>query len=111
MPERHITDDLVYFGIKGTVLALEGGAGQEVWRTPLKGAYFTNVTRDGNRLFAATRGEVFCLDARTGEILWHNPLKGMGYGLITIGTASQSSAAAQNQFDEDAHRAAANAST
>ena len=109
MRNRKSFDDLVIIGIKGTVLALGGATGQEVWRTHLKGSYFTNVSHQGERVFAGTRGEMFCLDARTGRLLWHNPLKGMGFGLITIGDAAQAPPGAQQQDDEAASHAASSA--
>ncbi len=76
-------------GIKGTVLALDRTTGQEVWRTPLKGGDFVNVTLAGERVLATTRGEIFCLD-QAGTILWHNPLKGLGQGLVTVATEAGS---------------------
>src|SRR5262249_33812698 len=76
--------NLVHVGIKGTVVGLDRSSGYEVWRTPLKGGQFVNISLDGNVLFAATRGEVFALDATTGQILWNNPMKGLGLGLATF---------------------------
>jgi len=101
-------DDLLIIGIKGTVLALDAETGAEVWRTPLKGSDFTNLTltRAGDRVLAATRGEVFAIDALTGNPLWHNPLKGLGLGLVTFATNPQTPAADQKRSN-DAHRAAA----
>jgi outer membrane protein assembly factor BamB len=72
-------------GIAGTVLALDRTTGQEVWRTPLKGGDFVNLTVVGEQVLATTRGEIFCLD-KNGAILWHNPLKGLGHGLVTVAT-------------------------
>ena len=105
MPRLH--NDFVIIGIKGTVLALDGATGQELWRTHLKGSYFTTVSHQGDRVFAGTRGEMFCLDAQSGQVLWHNPLKGMGFGIITIGDAAQAPPGAQQQDDEASSHAAA----
>ena len=102
-------DNLVIIGMKGSVLALDDATGQEVWHTHLKGSYFTNVSHQGDRVFAGTRGEMFCLDARSGRVLWHNPLKGMGFGIITIGDATQAPPGAQQQEDEASSHAAASA--
>jgi len=74
---------------------------QEVWRTKLKGYDFTNLTRDGDRVYAAAAGELFCLEAATGAVLWSNPLKGMGYGIVAIATADQTPAAAHRRQQDD----------
>ena len=87
-------EKIVFFGIKGTALALDRTTGREIWRTELKGCDFVNMVLDGNNLFATTRGEVFCLDPATGRIRWNNPLKGLGWGLVTIATTDVSSVAA-----------------
>jgi outer membrane protein assembly factor BamB len=79
--------DLVYIGIKGSVLALSRTSGEQVWATHLKGSDFVNVILENERLYATCRGEVFCLNPLTGEGLWHNPLKGFGTGLATIAAA------------------------
>jgi hypothetical protein len=39
-----IPASLVYLGIKGTVVAMDRRTGVEIWRTPLKGSQFVNVT-------------------------------------------------------------------
>lgn len=104
----------VIIGIKGTVLALDRGAGVEVWRTDLKGTDFVNVSIDGDHILATTRGEIFCLDRTSGRILWQNPLTGLGRGLITIATEGPSSNAAvlaqkRRQDEQQAASAAAGA--
>lgn len=78
---------VIFIGIKGTVLALDRATGQEVWRSKLKSADFTNVVLQDGSLYAATEGELFCLDPATGQVRWHNQLKGLGLGLITIGAS------------------------
>jgi outer membrane protein assembly factor BamB len=80
------TSDLIYFGIKGSVIALNRATGEQVWATHLKGFDFVNVLLEGGKVFATCYGEVFCLDPLTGEGLWHNRLKGLGTGLATIAT-------------------------
>jgi outer membrane protein assembly factor BamB len=94
-------DDLVFIGVKGTVLALDRATGQEVWRQKLKGYNFTNLVREGNVVLAATRGELFCLDAADGSVRWSNPLTGLGFGLITIAGATQVAAIARRRADDD----------
>jgi outer membrane protein assembly factor BamB len=78
------TSDLVFIGIKGTVVALDRATGQQVWATHLKGWSFVNVVAQGRTVLASCHGEVFCLDSLTGNSHWHNPLKGFGTGLATI---------------------------
>jgi len=80
------TSDLVFIGIKGSVIALSGASGQQVWATQLKGRGFVNVVLQKEAVLAACEGEIFCLDPLTGKARWQNPLKGFGIGLATIAT-------------------------
>ena len=80
------TSDLVFIGIKGSVVALYRDTGQQAWATRLKGMDFVNVVLEGDRVLATAWGEIFCLDALEGQVLWHNPLKGYGRGLATMAT-------------------------
>jgi outer membrane protein assembly factor BamB len=80
------TSDLVFIGIKGSVIALNRFTGQQVWATHLKGADFVNVVLQNEVILASCSGEIFCLNPLTGQGLWHNPLKGFGRGLATIAT-------------------------
>ena len=80
------TSDLVFVGIKGSVVALNRATGQQVWATHLKGSNFVNVAVQNGAVLASCYGEIFCLDPLTGDALWHNPLKGFGLGLATIAT-------------------------
>ena len=86
------TEQLVYVGIKGTVIALNRATGQQVWATHLIGSSFVNVVVEGSTVLASCRGEVFSLDPLTGAILWGNALRGFGLGLATLAI----SGAAQN---------------
>ena len=78
------SSELIFIGIKGSVVALNRATGAQVWADHLKGSDFVNVVVEDGKLYATTSGEVFCLDPLTGEGLWHNPLKGYGTGLATI---------------------------
>ena len=78
--------DLVFIGIRGSVVALDRATGQQVWATHLKAFDFVNVVLQDNAILASCYGEIFCLDPITGNALWHNPLKGFGRGLATIVT-------------------------
>ncbi|MHC1767028.1 MAG: PQQ-binding-like beta-propeller repeat protein [Verrucomicrobiia bacterium] len=70
------TSDLVFVGIKGSVIALKRASGEQVWATHLKGSDFVNVVVDGGQVLATCRGEICCLDPLSGAGLWHNRLKG-----------------------------------
>jgi outer membrane protein assembly factor BamB len=80
------TSDLVFIGIKGSVVALNRATGEQVWATHLKGSDFVNVVVQDGTVLASCYGEIFCVDPLTGDALWHNPLKGFGTGLATIAT-------------------------
>jgi outer membrane protein assembly factor BamB len=80
------TSDLVFIGIKGSVVALDRATGQQVWATHLKGSDFVNVVVQNGAVLASCYGEIFCVDPLTGDALWHNLLKGFGTGLATIAT-------------------------
>jgi outer membrane protein assembly factor BamB len=80
------TSELVFIGIKGSVVALDRASGRQVWATHLKGGEFVNVVLEDDAVLASCCGEIFCLDALNGNALWHNPLKGFGRGLATIAT-------------------------
>lgn len=75
---------LLFVGIRGQVVALNRGSGEEVWRTKLKGYGFVQVMRDADFVYAATRGELFCLHPNSGSVVWHNELKGLGLDLASI---------------------------
>ncbi len=82
------TSELVFVGIKGSVVALNRSTGEQTWVTHLKGSSFVNVVLDAGRILATTYGEIFCLDPRSGQVMWHNRLTGFGLGLATIATES-----------------------
>jgi len=80
--------ELVFIGIKGSVVALNLATGEQIWATHLKGANFVNVILQEDFVLATAGGEIFCLDPFTGNGRWHNPLKGFGLGLATMATTS-----------------------
>ena len=102
--------DLVFVGIKGSVIALNAANGQQAWATHLKGANFVNVVVQNEVVLASCEGEIFCLDPLTGNALWHNPLTGFGLGLATIATepnlGSAKLAAVAEKHRHDAQSAA-----
>jgi hypothetical protein len=104
--------NLVFVGIRGSVVALDKNSGAHVWETKLKGGAFVTLLVDGNQVLAGAQGEIFCLDAATGQIRWHDGLKGYGLGLLSIATANGSSdssaiAAEHSRQQEAASSAAA----
>jgi outer membrane protein assembly factor BamB len=101
--------NLLFIGIKGTVVALDRATGQEVWRTPLKGSDFVNVALIDGDLYATSRGELFCLDTATGNIRWKNPLSGLGLGLISIAASGGQSVVLQEKKRRDDAAASAGA--
>jgi outer membrane protein assembly factor BamB len=80
--------EMIFTGIKGSVVALDRATGKQVWVARLKSYDFVSVMVDEGRIYAACSGEVFCLDPVTGAILWHNALKGYGTGLVSMATAT-----------------------
>jgi outer membrane protein assembly factor BamB len=83
--------DLVFIGIKGTVLALNRATGEQVWTRHLtlstiaaSAHVIVYVVVQNEAILASYNGEVFSLDPLTGDVRWHNPLKGFGIGLATI---------------------------
>ena len=109
------TLELVFVGIKGSVVALNRETGEQVWVKRLLSIAFVNVVVEGERIFATTNGEIFCLDPVTGNVLWHNNLKGYGTGLATIATSegmgSKSTTAMSEKRRRDEESAAAAAVT
>jgi outer membrane protein assembly factor BamB len=99
--------DLVYVGIRRSVLALDAATGDLVWEAELGGVMSTTgivaVHAAGGRVYASSAGEVFCFDARTGAAVWHNELKGYGIGFAALATTHGGS--------DDAASAAATAAT
>jgi len=80
------TSELVFIGIKGSVVALNLATGRQEWATHLKGSDFVNIVLSDGAVLTSCYGEIFCLDPLTGNALWRNPLKGFGTGLATMVT-------------------------
>jgi outer membrane protein assembly factor BamB len=104
------TSDLVFIGIKGSVVALNRATGEQVWATHLKGSDFVNVVVQDGTVLASCYGEIFCLDPFTGNACWHNPLKGFGLGLATIATEHNAGSGNAPALAEKRRRDAAAAS-
>ena len=104
-----LKQDLLFVGIKHSVLALDPRDGTEIWRTKLKGSLFVGVFWDGEALYAATQGEVFRLDPATGAVLWQNPMKGLGLGMVTMASTrrAESNAPYETIAEQQRRQAAA----
>jgi hypothetical protein len=98
------TSDLLFIGIKGSVVALYRDTGQQAWATHLKGMDFVNVVLEGDKVLATACGEIFCLDALAGTGLWTNPLKGYGRGLATLATDGNPNASNASVLSEKYRR-------
>ena len=83
--------EILYLGVKGSVVAVEQESGAERWRTHLKGSAFVSFVLTSDRIFAHTHGNLFCLDRDTGEVVWSNDLPGLGYGLAALAVEGASS--------------------
>ena len=103
--------DVIFVGIKGTVLALDRATGTIQWRTELKGSDFVNVIQQDGDLYAATRGRLYRLDPPSGAVLWSNELPGLGYGLVTVAGGAQAAPAAEKARRDAASAAAATAAS
>jgi len=103
--------DLVFVGIKGSVVALRRDSGEVAWSIKLrKGASFVPLIVEEGRVYAISGGEVTCLSAADGSPLWHNPLTGFGRGHAVIaGAPSAGAIAAAVAEQEAAARAGAGA--
>ena len=108
-------DDVIFVGIKRSVLSIERTTGKIVWQTELTdtqlGDTFVNIFFDAGNLYAHTKGGLYCLDAVTGRKKWENPLKGYGYGIATFASSTSfvgnPVAAIQKKMRDDAANGAA----
>ena len=105
------TSELVFIGIRGSVIALDRATGNQAWATKLKGYDFVNVVFQDDSILATTHGEVFCLDPLNGTLLWHNGLKGYGFDLATIATDRAASSGNLGVLAEKRRRAQAASSS
>jgi outer membrane protein assembly factor BamB len=106
MPQSNV----IYIGVRDSVLALDRATGAEVWRTKLKGD-FVNVVLDQGELYATTQGEVFRVDPVSGQVVWNNTLKGLGMGLVTVASAASPQTLPQEKRNRDAASSAGAATT
>lgn len=100
----------VFIGAKGTVAAIDRDTGVTRWASDLKGSDFVNVVFQNGDLYAASKGRLYRLDPDSGAILWCNELPGLGWGIVTIASASTLVPSAAEQIRREA-QAAASAAT
>jgi outer membrane protein assembly factor BamB len=105
-----VSGELIFVGLRGTVVALERETGATRWQTSLRGADFVNVALQNGDLFAACKGRLYRLDPATGDIHWCNELAGLGYGIVSIASAAQAPPAAEKKRRDAAAAAAVAAS-
>jgi len=104
---RGVSDELLFVGIKGTVVALDRATGATRWQTALRGSDFVNVTIQNGDVFAASRGRLYRLDPATGDVHWCNELAGLGYGIVSIAGSAQAAPVAEKKRRDDAAAAGA----
>ncbi|EDM25975.1 hypothetical protein LNTAR_19297 [Lentisphaera araneosa HTCC2155] len=77
-------NNVLFLGIKGSVVALNKKTGKQIWKTHLKSSQYVTITQDKEQVYAHTNGELFCLQKKSGKLLWKNGLSGLGYGYASI---------------------------
>lgn len=88
MAERTI-NDLVFVAFGKYVVALDRYTGEKQWQwSPPKGAGYTTILLDGDRLIVSAQGYMYCLDPMFGQEVWSNPLEGLGTGVPCIASAN-----------------------
>ena len=99
--------EMLYLGVKGSVVAIEQESGTEIWRTHLKGSGFVSFVLARERVFAHAHGNLFCLERDTGQVLWSSDLPGLGYGLAALAVEGAQSDAIGAAHQFQAQQAAA----
>src|SRR5262245_17618227 len=98
--------DLLFVGIKGSVVALRRASGEIAWSIKLrKGASYVPILAEGGFVFALSGGEVTCLSAADGTPVWHNALAGFGRGHSLLAGAPNAGAVAAAAAIEEQQRA------
>jgi outer membrane protein assembly factor BamB len=92
----------LFAGTRGTVLAVDRGTGEILWKSELKGSDFVDVMIADGDLFAASKGRLYRLDPASGNVLWCNDLPGMGWGIVSIAGSHAGAAAEKVRRDQAA---------
>ena len=102
--------DLLFVGIKGSVVALRKETGQVAWAIKLRsGTTYVPIVAEEGFVYAVSGGEVTCLSAADGKPVWHNELKGYGRGHCLLAGAANPGAVSAAAAIEEQRRAAAGA--
>src|SRR6516164_2930765 len=106
------TENMVFVGLNGRVVALDRDSGKIRWRwqATKSGGYMT-LLPDRDRLVVSSGGYIYCLDPATGEELWDNPLTGFGVGVAALATIRSHSPHGDVVSAATAQQAASAAST
>jgi hypothetical protein len=82
------SENMVFVGLNGRVVALDRESGKLVWQwqSTKFGQQHMNLLPDGDRLIVSAGGYIYCLDPETGLERWHNPLTGFGVGVAALAT-------------------------
>ena len=95
--------NVIFVGVKRTVIALTKGEGRILWSTKLPGGLgsgFVTVACDERYVFAHSDGKLHALDLDSGRLLWSNALTGLGYGLASICVPGEMSAPSSTLVEE-----------
>ena len=105
--------NVVYLGVKGSVVAIDKRTGRELWRTHLNGSSLTTLMVDEDVILAYTRGHLYGINPESGRQIWHNKLPGLGHGFAALamrGAAGQDVSSQAQQAQAAAAAAAVAAS-
>lgn len=81
------TDDLLFVGFAGRVLAVDRTDGSVVWKWKAsKSTGLVSMLPSGDRLFVSVNGYTWALDPTSGAELWFQTFKGEGVGIATLAT-------------------------
>ncbi len=87
-----MTQQLLFAGTHGWVLAIDKHNGKTVWETslPSTGYSVVSILLEDGLLFCASGGRTFALDPEDGRIMWTNHMPKRGNGLVYLATEQSS---------------------
>lgn len=100
------TDELLFLGTHGHVIAVDKKDGSTCWEISLPRTGYQVVTMilEDGVLLCGTAGRVFGLDPQDGSILWDNQLPGRGHGIVAMCTTKQSTSQSSASAAFEAHK-------
>ncbi|MFT5155093.1 MAG: outer membrane protein assembly factor BamB [Planctomycetota bacterium] len=109
MPKQASTNNYLFLGTHGHVMAIDQTDGSTIWKTSLPKTGFQAVVMmvENGKLLCATAGRAFAVDPVNGKILWENHLPGLGQGVVGMCTVNQSSPSNDAMMAQLAAQAAA----